>query len=151
MKILVVLASVILLSSCKSIFQQDNASDMYLRSEFTWWEAKPEFKFSPIKDSTNKIIKTKIQADGNAYHIKIADKTWSKYRNCGYKNNADRIIKLDKWLELECTYDFEKLNTTPIQKPFSLKPNKTQVYTFTLKMTEGKVQIPTHVMVSKVD
>lgn len=133
------------------MFQQDNSSDMYLRSEFTWWEAKPEFKFSRVKNSTNKAIKAKIQADGSAYHIKIADKTWSKYRNCGYKNNVDRIIKLDKWLELECTYDFEKLNTTPIQKPFSLKPKKTGFYTFTLKMNQGKVQIPTHVMVNKVD
>jgi hypothetical protein len=146
MKILSMLVLVILLTSCKSMYQQDKYSDLYLRSEFTWWEAKPEFKFVAIKDSTNKVVRTKIEADGSAYHIKVADKIWSKYKNCGYKNNADRIIKLDKWLELECTYDFDKLNTTPIQKPFQIKPTKDAFYTFTLKMTTTG---PSHIKISK--
>ncbi|MDU0112213.1 hypothetical protein RT723_04210 [Psychrosphaera aquimarina] len=147
MKNMVLLILVSILMACSSK-PKDMYSDLYLRSEFTWWEAKSEYKFKPIADTTNKIVTTKIEADGNPYHIKVADKQWSKNKNCGYKKIEDRKVVLGKWLELDCTYDFEKLNSTPIQKPLELKPKETGYYTFILKMsTTG----PSHIQINKVE
>lgn len=146
MKVLFLIAVTLVLTSCSST-SKDKYSDLYLRSEFTWWEAKPEFKFKTIKDSTDKSVMAKIEADGSAYHIKVADNQWSQDKNCGYKHSKDRVIALDKWIELECSYDFEKLNSTPIQKPLELKPIETSFYTFTLKMT---VNGPSHIKVNRI-
>lgn len=147
MKIILLLIIVTVLAACSST-PKDMYSDLYLRSEFTWWEAKPEFMFKTIEESTGKIVTTKIEADGNPYHIKVADMQWSKYKNCGYKNSEDRIVVLDKWIELDCTYDFEALNSTPIQKPLKLKPSQTGIYTFILKMTTTG---PSHIKINKVE
>lgn len=146
MKIIISMVFIIMLTSCSST-PKDNYSDLYLRSEFTWWETRPAFKFKTIKDSIDKSVTTKIEADGNAYHIKIADSQWSQDKNCGYKNKEDRVVVLNKWIELECSYDFEKLNSTPIQKPLELKPIETSFYTFTLKMT---VNGPSHIKVNRI-
>jgi hypothetical protein len=146
MKLLVFIVMILVLSGCSST-PKDKYSDLYLRSEFTWWEAKPEFKFKTIKDSIDKSVTAKIEADGNSYHIKVADNQWSQDKNCGYKNPEDRVIELNKWIELECSYDFDKLSSTPIQKPLEIKPSKTSFYTFTLKMT---VNGPSHIKVERL-
>ena len=146
MKVLLFVILTLVITACSST-SKDKYSDLYLRSEFTWWEAKPEFRFETIKDSTDKSVTTKIVADGSAYHIKVADSQWSKDKNCGYKNSKDRAITLNKWIELECTYDFEKLNSTPIQQPLQLNPKNTGVYTFTLKMS---INGPSHIKVERI-
>lgn len=137
--------TLLLLLGCQSS-PKDMYADMYLRSEFTWWEARPEFKFKTIQESTNKQVTAKIEADGNPYHLKIADRAWSQNKNCGYNNVKDKVVTLDSWIELSCTYNFEKLNATPIQKPFEFKPTVSGTYKFSLKMT---LQGPSHLMISK--
>lgn len=145
MKLAYLVLTVLVVTGC-STTPKDNYENLYLRSEFTWWEAKPEFKFNRIEDSTDKQITAKIEADGNPYHIKVADDAWSKDKNCGYKYKKDREMVLNKWLELECNYDFNKLNTTPIQKPFELKPVSTGEYKFKLRMT---TKGPSHIKVTR--
>lgn len=144
MKVIIGLLIFFLLTACASK-PSDNYSDLYLRSEFTYWEAQKRFKFSssnPDAILANKVLIADVVADGNPYHLKVADKLWSKDKNCGFKLNGSSKLILNQWLELECHYDYNLLKTTPVVNPIKFEPRVSGKYKFELKMsTNGPVAL----------
>lgn len=128
-----------ILAACSSTNNGD--PNLYLRSEFTYWEAKEEYQFKQAS-SRNKdvesyfVVESEIVADGNPYHLKIADKSWSKNNNCGYRSVESKDVILGEWIELQCDYDFEKEYMTPIQRPLDFLPKDTGKYRFTLRINQ---------------
>lgn len=123
-------------------------SGIYLRADFTYWEARPEFKFKLNKEKAISYLKSDIKYDGQPYQFVVADRAWSSNKNCGYANKANRVLKYNTWLKLDCSYDADKNSVTPIQKPFEFLPKGSGSYLFELKLTE--TQIPTHIRVSAI-
>lgn len=129
--------------------KESTETDLYLRADFTYWEAKEDFKFVLNQEAGIKYLKQFIQYDGQPYQFVIADRGWSSDKNCGYANGKERVVKYNQWLALNCNYDRAKNAATPIQKPFELLPKGSGKYLFELKYAPGS-NTPTHVRVSAI-
>jgi hypothetical protein len=140
------LLMITILSACASK-PKDERTGLYLRSEFTWWEAQRAYEFKIKPDGQSYLIAT-IVPDGNKYHLKIADKAWSADLNCGPTDVRDTELKLDEWLPLNCQYDAQKNKITPLNNAFTFKPKVAGEFKFSLKFANKK---PIKLLVSKVN
>lgn len=136
--ILLVMTIVSALVGCASRTDKVEIDDFYLRSQFTYWEAQDRYKFKHNQEQNILFLKTKIQADGNPYHLIVADKGWTATNNCGFRNPNDKTLKFNTWLLLECDYDHEKNATTPIQTPIEFTPLVTGEFLFEVSLLNGK-------------
>ena len=126
-----------LLSSCANHAQQDSTG-IYLRSEFSWWEAQAKYEFKTFEDGKAKVV-AKIQNDGKPYNIKIADKAWSVGRNCGVSEGTNKEIKLNETRLLTCTSKKNNDRLMPLTNAFTFFPKKKGSYTFTLDLVQGQI------------
>jgi hypothetical protein len=110
-------------------------TDWYLRSEFTWWEARKEFILRPIKDTGRLMLTTRLQPDGSPYHLKIADRLWSMGKNCGAKPDTGKAV-LGQPVELEC--DIVTNEILPLQGAIEFLPTLSGTYQFEVLLAEDK-------------
>ncbi|NVK23788.1 MAG: hypothetical protein HWE10_02565 [Gammaproteobacteria bacterium] len=141
------LFNVLVLSACVSKIEKLEMDEYYLRSQFTFWEAQDAFKFRYNEEQDILYLKAKVQADGNPYHLIVADRAWTASNNCGYRNPKDKVLHFNQWLLLECNYDHELNATTPIQTPIEFEPKTTGEFLFEVSLLNGK---PDQLRVSKV-
>jgi len=147
-KLLASILLVLLISACASKKEKEmEIEDFYLRSQFTYWEAQEAFKFKYNEEKNILFLIAKIQADGNPYHLVVADKSWSQDSNCGYRDNKNKTLGFNNWLLLDCVYDQEKHATTPIQRPIEFLPRESGRYLFEVTLLNGK---PDQLRVSKM-
>ncbi len=149
MKIIYSLLLSLLISGCaQPKFKKEADVDLYLRADFTYWEANPAYKFKASQQAGISFAMADIIYDGNPYKFVIADKAWSENKNCGYLDSSNRQIIYNQWVELDCSYNADKNAVTPIQRPFELLPQGSGKYLFELKSNEQGA--PTHLRVSAV-
>ena len=130
---------IVLLAACAN--KKDKEFEMeeyYLRSQFTYWEAQDAFKFKYNEKQNLLFLVANIQADGNPYHLVVADKNWSESNNCGHRSAANKKLMFNQWLLLDCNYDRELNATTPIQKPIEFMPTYSGKYLFEISLLNGK-------------
>lgn len=123
-------------------------SELYLRADFTYWEARPAYKFKLNKERGVKFLTSFIKYDGQPYQIVIADRAWSADKNCGFAKRSDRELRYNEWIPLECNYDIEKNSVTPIQKPFKFLPKGSGKYLFELQL--NGIGQPTHIRINGI-
>lgn len=149
MKFLSILVISLFLLACaqpKIIKEKDLG--LYLRADFTYWEAKSDFRFKLNAEKGVQFLTPYIKYDGQPYQIVVADRAWSANKNCGFKNRTERALKYNEWVALDCNYDADKNSVTPIQKPFEFLPKGSGKYLFELKLGDAKQ--PTHIRVSAI-
>ncbi len=134
-KICCLLVLPILLAGCMTT-PKEQATGMYLRSEFTWWEARPNFEFIKLENG-RVMMDANIVPDGKPYHLKIADKSWSADKNCGPGKHTNITVELGVWLDLNCHYDAKNDQVTPLKGAFIFKPPQPANYQFEIKQTNG--------------
>ncbi|MGC0120562.1 hypothetical protein [Pseudoalteromonas piscicida] len=111
------------LTACSSNFQLPTTSTspvvageldktMYLRGDFTLWDAEPQYRFEETQPGIY-ATKARFMSPGKVYEFKIADEQWSEGYNCGYKREGQ--LTLGQPLVADC-------NT--VYNYFSFKPSK---------------------------
>lgn len=149
MKVLFMLIASLITTACSIMPKKDKPTDLYLRADFTYWEAKPEFKFKRNKDTGIQFLTADIKYDGNPYLLLVADKNWSENNNCGYKTGFTTELKPIEWTPLSCSYDYVKQSITPIQKPFKFDPKTSGRFLFELK-SDVNTNVISHIRVSQI-
>lgn len=144
--LLVFITSFFLFACAQPKVTQAQASGMYLRADFTYWEARTDYKFKLNVERGVEFLTPFIKYDGQPYQFVVADRGWSADKNCGFQNKSDRALKYNQWVALDCNYDAEKNSVTPIQKPFEFLPKGSGKYLFELKLNDANQ--PTHIRVS---
>ena len=148
MKKIIITMLIVMLSACASTSKTSSDKALYLRADFTYWEAREEFKFKLNEESQIKYLTTNIKYDGNPYSFLIADKGWSENSNCGFTQTKFQRIKQAVWIPLNCSYDKEKNIATPILKPFKFNPKRNGKFQFEIKLDgQGK---PAYLRVSEI-
>ncbi|WP_417501721.1 hypothetical protein [Marinobacter sp.] len=93
--------------------ERDYSDSLYLRGQFAWWDALPEYKVKKI-DSGLYRTQVELKADGQPYEFKFGDANWSSGTNCGYlSEEEDKVVKLDKPVNTNCSAVFENFRFTP--------------------------------------
>jgi len=135
-KFTILILAMLTLNACQLNNKTTNSSSWYMRSEITWWEARPEFRLR--KNEEGNLLETEFSmiSDGQEYHLKITDKVLSKDKNCGAPKNANRQLPLDTWRPLSCFYSGDEL--TPLAMGYRFNPTKAENYVLHVKLTEGK-------------
>lgn len=144
----VLLMSLTLVACAQPKISKPQEPDLYLRGDFTYWEARPAFKFKMNEERGVKFLTSFIKYDGQPYKFLIADRAWSADKNCGFAKRSDRELRYNEWIELQCVYDKEKDSITPIQKPFKFLPRGNGKYLFELKLNDSGQ--PTHLRVNGI-
>lgn len=126
----------LLTSACVS-HQQKEGTGFFLRSEFSWWEAKREYEFKPTSEN-QAVIFVDLQNDGKPYHLKIADKAWSSAKNCGVYNGKSNTIKLDETVKLTCPILTKEEMLMPLVGAIKFTPPLNTKYRFTVHMESNK-------------
>ncbi|MFT4808025.1 MAG: hypothetical protein ACI9LX_001350 [Paraglaciecola sp.] len=108
-----------LLSGCatnviESFIKEQNYDGLYLRGVFSWWEADEKYK---LVEKSDKVYSTSIEliADGQPYDFKFADSSWTPGMNCGYANEADKIIVVGSSVRANCETTDENFRFTPTE------------------------------------
>ncbi|MFQ3189139.1 MAG: hypothetical protein ACI936_000263 [Paraglaciecola sp.] len=108
-----------LLSGCAtnaidSFINEQNYDGLYLRGVFSWWEADEKYRLVEISDE---VYSTSIEliADGQPYDFKFADSNWTPGMNCGYANESDRVIVVDRPVRSNCDTTDENFRFTPTE------------------------------------
>lgn len=135
MKLLITFIIAFTLLGCASS-ENDSYGSLYLRSEFTYWQATDLYKFKQNEEKNALYLRALIKADGNPYHFKIADKKWSQDRNCGYSSITNKKVKLNQWVELECNYNYSKESTMPITRALEFDPIVSGEFVFELAINK---------------
>lgn len=149
MKLLFALLTAFILLACaQPKVKKAGDTTLYLRADFTYWEANPAFAFATSEQAEIQFLTADIVYDGNPYRLVVADKAWSANKNCGYANSANRVLSYGQWFELGCYYNAEKNSITPIQKPLEFTPLGSGKYLFELKLDAQGA--PTHIRVSAI-
>lgn len=133
---LITLLLTTVLASCASTSPIKTDTDWYLRSEFTWWEAKGQYKLRPQGEQALMVTEFDVAPDGTVFHLKIADRQWSKNRNCGMVEASENEIRLSTWYPLLCDYDRDEM--TPLYKAYHFYPAEKGRYQLQVKFTEGR-------------
>lgn len=96
--------------------EQGNVSTaLYLRGDFTLWEAQAAYK---LDAQTSNIFKTKVKLTtaGKAYEFKIADANWSQGYNCGYNDEGlDKVLELGIPVQANCDSVYNYFSFTPYE------------------------------------
>lgn len=93
--------------------------DMYLRGDFTLWDAEPHYKLGAQQPGIY-TVRAKFMTPGKVYEFKIADESWSKGFNCGYQSSGS--LQLNKPIPANCD---------TVYNYFSFAPSKKGWYTIT--------------------
>lgn len=109
-----VLASVLAVTGCATTGgERDYSESLYLRGQFAWWDALPEYKVKKV-DSGLYRTEVELKADGQPYEFKFGDANWSSGTNCGYLSEADdKVVELDTPVNANCSAVFENFRFTP--------------------------------------
>ncbi len=107
------MASVLAITAgCATSGGRDYSDSLYLRGQFAWWDALPEYK---VKQVENGLYRTEVElkADGQPYEFKFGDANWSSGTNCGYLSEEDKDVELNKPVKANCSAVFENFRFTP--------------------------------------
>lgn len=101
--------------------------ELYLRGVFSWWEADEQFR---MRQSQPGVYLTEVEliADGQPYDFRVADRAWSKGRNCGYAHKKDESIRLGIAVQANCHGE---------NNNFKFTPKRTAVYQFTVTFNQA--------------
>jgi len=113
-----------------------SSSDWYLRSEITWWEAKPEYKLEPNKDETLLVTSFYMEPDGQEYHIKITDKVLSREKNCGISREDQRTLRLNQWFPLNCQFQGDEV--MPLAMGYQFTPESKSKIMLEVRLVNGQ-------------
>ena len=128
-------ATVASLSGCQLTPKSDADTNWYMRSEITWWEARPEYRLISNKDKTLLITDFELRPDGQKYHFKITDKKLSQNRNCGAPERVKRELLIDSWMPLNCQYSGDTL--MPLGQGYYYVPKQQENLRLEVKLVEG--------------
>ena len=82
------LASVLAVTGCATTGgERDYSESLYLRGQFAWWDALPEYKVKKV-DSGLYRTEVELKADGQPYEFKFGDANWSSGTHGGYLSEA---------------------------------------------------------------
>jgi hypothetical protein len=108
------LVSVLAVTGCATTGgERDYSQSLYLRGQFAWWDALPEYK---VKKVDTGVYRTEIElkADGQPYEFKFGDANWSNGANCGYLSEKDdKEVTLNTPVQANCSAVFENFRFTP--------------------------------------
>ncbi|MBU2883293.1 hypothetical protein KO525_14585 [Psychrosphaera sp. B3R10] len=145
---LAILVSILLLSSSMLISCTSKpkltATNWYLKSEFTWWEARPEYMLHLNEEAGVLEVQFTLRPDGQAYHLKLADKSWSVGKNCGSPQNNTSAIEIDTWYPVYCDPQSDPI--TPLNGSYRFHPKDNAVYKLKVRFYKG---LPSEMLVSK--
>lgn len=143
MLITTLMLSTFLLASCATKSKLTD-TNWYLKSEFTWWEARPEYLLQLNKEQDVYQLAFSLTPDGEAYHLKIADKNWSIGKNCGAPKNKVNVVTLNKWFPVYCDPQSDPI--TPLNNSYRFQPIDSSLYFIKVKFNNG---LPIEMLISK--
>lgn len=124
MKRILTLAIAGLLTACTSqisindvLPQQELDRTIYLRGDFTLWDAEPQYQFAPVGPSLYQ-AQVKFSTPGKVYEFKIADADFSEGYNCGYSDAqpAGQSLTLGQPAIADCNTIYNYFSFTPAIK-----------------------------------
>ncbi|TMO05014.1 hypothetical protein [Pseudoalteromonas sp. S558] len=124
MKRILTLAIAGLLTACTSqisindvLPQQELDRTIYLRGDFTLWDAEPQYKFAPVGPALYQ-AQVKFSTPGKVYEFKIADADFSEGYNCGYSDSqpAGQSLTLGQPAIADCNTIYNYFSFTPAIK-----------------------------------
>ena len=124
MKRILTLAIVGLLTACTSqvsindvLPQQELDKTIYLRGDFTLWDAEPQYQFMPVGGALYQ-AEVKFSTPGKVYEFKIADADFSEGYNCGYSDSqpAGQKLTLGQSVLADCNTIYNYFSYTPAIK-----------------------------------
>ncbi|OUS69304.1 hypothetical protein B5G52_17285 [Pseudoalteromonas sp. A601] len=127
MKRILTLAVVSLLTACSSQVQLPSIDDvlpskeldktMYLRGDFTLWDAEPQYQFEQVAPAIYQ-ANVKFSTPGKVYEFKIADADFSEGYNCGYSEAAPagQSLVLGQAAIADCNTIYNYFSFTPAIK-----------------------------------
>ncbi|BDF95966.1 MULTISPECIES: hypothetical protein [unclassified Pseudoalteromonas] len=127
MKRILTLAVVSLLTACSSQIQLPSIDDvlpskeldktMYLRGDFTLWDAEPQYQFEQVAPAIYQ-ANVKFSTPGKVYEFKIADADFSEGYNCGFSevDPAGQSLVLGQAVIADCNTIYNYFSFTPAIK-----------------------------------
>ncbi len=124
MKRILTLAIAGLLTACTSqisindvLPQQELDRTIYLRGDFTLWDAEPQYQFAPVGPALYQ-AEVKFSTPGKVYEFKIADVDFSEGYNCGYSDAqpAGQSLTLGQPVIADCNTIYNYFSFTPAIK-----------------------------------
>lgn len=124
MKRILTLAIAGLLTACTSqisindvLPQQELDRTIYLRGDFTLWDAEPQYQFAPVGPALYQ-AQVKFSTLGKVYEFKIADADFSEGYNCGYSDSqpAGQSLTLGQPAIADCNTIYNYFSFTPAIK-----------------------------------
>ncbi len=127
MKRIITLAAVSLLTACSSQIQMPDMSDvlpsqeldktMYLRGDFTLWDAEPQYQFTQVAPAIYQ-ANVKFSTPGKVYEFKIADADFSEGYNCGFSESypEGQSLVLGQPVTADCNTIYNYFSFTPAIK-----------------------------------
>ncbi|MFO7527761.1 MAG: hypothetical protein R6W86_03005 [Marinobacter sp.] len=108
------LASILAVTGCATTSgERDYSKSLYLRGQFAWWDALPEYKVKKV-DAGLYRTEVELKADGQPYEFKFGDANWSAGTNCGYlSEEKDKVVTLGQPVKANCSAVFENFRFTP--------------------------------------
>ncbi len=100
-------------ASASASGKRDLSQVMYLRGQFAWWDALPEYQLKTVGPDLY-MSSVELTADGQPYEFKFADAGWSGGTNCGYLSQAeDQNVEFGKKSKANCNSVFENFKFLP--------------------------------------
>ena len=127
MKRILAVSLVALLSGCSSQIQMPDISDvlpgqeldrtMYLRGDFTLWDAEPQYQFKQVGPALYQ-AQVRFSTPGKVYEFKIADADFSEGLNCGYSDSqpSGQSLTLGQSTRADCNTIYNYFSYTPAIK-----------------------------------
>jgi hypothetical protein len=113
-----------LLSACSSqisindvLPQKELDRTIYLRGDFTLWDAEPQYQFSLVGPALYQ-AQVKFSTPGKVYEFKIADADFSEGFNCGYSDSfpQGQSLTLGQAATADCNTIYNYFSYTPAIK-----------------------------------
>ncbi|WP_024607970.1 hypothetical protein [Pseudoalteromonas sp. TAB23] len=97
--------------------QQELDRTIYLRGDFTLWDAEPQYQFAPVGPALYQ-AQVKFSTPGKVYEFKIADVDFSEGYNCGYSDAqpAGQSLTLGQPAIADCNTIYNYFSFTPAIK-----------------------------------
>ncbi len=123
-KRILTLAMAGLLTACTSqisindvLPQQELDRSIYLRGDFTLWDAEPQYQFKQVGPSLYQ-AQVKFSTPGKVYEFKIADADFSEGFNCGYSDSqpSGQSLTLGQSTRADCSTIYNYLSNKPAIK-----------------------------------
>lgn len=95
--------------------QSNVDKNLYLRGDFTLWEAQSAYKLSAQTANIYE-AKVKLTNPDKTYEFKIADEAWSEGFNCGYKSEElDKNLEIGIPVQANCNSVYNYFRFTPYE------------------------------------